>query len=404
MASPGPPLHRTGIVASGVAVIAATYGLVRFGYGLHLPAMAAEFTLSTTTSGVIAAGSFLSYCVAAAVAARLIARGRARSALWTACAAASAGSLAIAVSWTPAVLAAGVLLSGSGAGAASPALVTAVALTVRSPAAADRAQAVVNAGTGLGVVGAGLTAVLAPGAWRPAWAVAAVACLLAGAWADRSTRWSASPPRAAPAASGTVRHGDLVRPVLAAGLAGAGSAATWTFGRELLGDTGGLAPRTTALLWCALGAAGVLGALSSAAVHRVGVRTSWTGTVLITAAATALLAALPWSIPAVGLGLVLFGAAYTALSGVLISWGSELRPHAPGRATATLFIALTVGQAAGAVLLGGLAGWTGITTAFLVAAALGGCAALFSTSGAGRRSQTRAAEPDPAGVPGRGTG
>lgn len=43
-------------------------------------------------------------------------------------------------------------------------------------------------------------------------------------------------------------------------------------GRDLLGSTGGLSERTTALLWCVLGAAAVLGACSGEVVRRWGLR------------------------------------------------------------------------------------------------------------------------------------
>lgn len=75
-----------------------------------------------------------------------------------------------------------------------------------------------------------------------------------------------------------------------------------------------------------------------------------------------------------GLAGALFGGAYTALSGVLIAWAGALRPDA-GRATAVLFIALTAGQALGAVGTGALVVLVGGAGAFLAAAAFLACAA-----------------------------
>ncbi len=49
--------------------------------------------------------------------------------------------------------------------------------------------------------------------------------------------------------------------------------------------------------------------------------------------------------------LALFGAAYMALSGILILWGRLLRPAKGGQATAWLFLALAVGQAVGAAII-----------------------------------------------------
>ena len=48
------------LVVSGTALIAATYGLARFGYGLYVPQFTGTFELSSTAAGVISAGSFAS--------------------------------------------------------------------------------------------------------------------------------------------------------------------------------------------------------------------------------------------------------------------------------------------------------------------------------------------------------
>jgi MFS family permease len=75
-------------------------------------------------------------------------------------------------------------------------------------------------------------------------------------------------------------------------------------------------------------------------------------------------------VPIAAVAGVVFGGAYTALSGVLISWAGALRPHDTGRSTATLFIALTAGQSIGAVATGALAERVGAPAAFGAAAAV----------------------------------
>ncbi|WP_197679062.1 MFS transporter [Auraticoccus monumenti] len=360
-------------MVSGTGLIAVSYGMVRYGYGLQLPQLAAEFSLSTSTAGAIASGSFAAYCLAALTAQRLMPRRGARVVLWIAALLAAAGALLVAVAWSAPVLAAGVLVAGSAAGAASPALVVAVAATVREPLVA-RAQAVVNAGTGVGVAVAGVATLAAPQVWRPVWVGAAVAALATAAVVDRLTRW---PDGSRETGAGTTPEQPggglrrrMVRPVLAAALAGTGSAAVWTFGRDLVTTTGGLPERTTAALWCLLGVAAVLGALSGDAVRRLGLGGAWVLTAVGTALGTALLALAPGQVLVAALAGALFGGAYTALSGVLIAWGAALRPRAAGQATATLFTALTAGQALGATVAGTVAARAGAPTAFWVGAAL----------------------------------
>jgi predicted MFS family arabinose efflux permease len=376
----------TGLVASGAGLIAVAYGMVRWGYGLQLPQLTAEFSLSPRTAGAIASGSFAAYCGTAWAAQRLIARRGARLVLWLAAGLAASGALLVGVSWSAPALALGVLVAGSAAGAVSPALVVAVASRVQEPVVA-RAQAVVNAGTGVGVAVTGVVALAAPGAWRPVWFGAAAAALLTAALVDRRADW----PAPSPAPSGKHRRPhsttrtdqSMLRPVLAAVLAGVGSAAVWTFGRDLITTTGGLPERTTAALWCLLGAAAVLGGFSGDLVRLFGLRRVWALTATLTAAGTAALALAPGQLLVAALAGAVFGGAYTSMSGILIVWAGALRPRTAGQATATLFIALTAGQALGATATGALAERAGAPVAFFVCAAvlLGSAAILPARSG-----------------------
>ncbi|MCL3862526.1 MFS transporter [Actinotalea sp. K2] len=329
-----------------------------------------------SASGLIASGGFVAYCVAALAARSLVGSRGARLVLWLSAVLAAAGAVVVAVSWSAVVLAMGVLVAGNAAGAATPALVVAVASTMPHRSA-PRGQAVVNAGTGVGIATVGVVAILAPSVWRPVWALAAVAVVVVAARVDRRTCWpeppgSALPHQGAPHDDDADRGGwtALVRPVLAAGLAGAGSAAVWTFGRELLASTGGLPERTTATLWVLLGVAAVLGAFSGDIVRVLGLRRAWVLTALLSATGTAVLALAAVHVVAAGVAAGLFGGSYTALSGVLIAWAGALRPHLAGATTATLFISLTAGQAVGSAATGALAGSVGPTVAFMVSVAL----------------------------------
>lgn len=364
--------HGGSLVVSGLAVIAVTYGLARYGYGLYLPQFRAAFELSAGAAGVIAAGSYVGYCGAAVVATGMVGNGRARLALWAAGGSAALGSLLVAVAWNGLSLGAGALLAGSGAGAATPALVAAVAGAVPLPDQ-PRAQGLVNSGTGAGVVGGGLLVLSAPEAWRLSWAGFAVAALLVTSWADRRARWhSVRDGRAArdDGPDGRVQLRRLGRPMVAALLAGVGCAGVWTFARDLMTADGGLPPAITGLLWCLLGAAGLVGGLSGVLVRRVGLRAAWTIPVVAAAGGTTALGAWPGAVVPAALALVCFGSAFVALSGVLIAWGAERTPTAAAAAAAILFIGLTVGQALGSVALGLVTEAVGAPAAFLAAGAL----------------------------------
>lgn len=326
-----PATSPTPVIVAATGLVAVTYGVVRYGYGLQLPQLTAEFGLSPTTAGLIASGSFAAYCVAGLLARRIVPRSP-RSALWLAAGLAAGGAGVVAAASSPTVVAAGVLVAGGAAGAASPALVQAVAAAVPTAREA-RAQAVVNAGTGVGVVAVGAAVLAAPQVWRPVWVVAAVAALVAAAVVDRRTPWAS---RSSPSPSsvdgdgrgtGGPRPASLRRPVVAAVVAGAGSAAVWTFGRDVVTTTGGLPERTTAALWVLLGAAAVLGASSGDVVRVLGLGRAWVLTAGLSGLATAALVLAPDRVGLVAGAAALFGGAYTALSGVLIAWAGER----PGR-------------------------------------------------------------------------
>ena len=109
---------------------------------------------------------------------------------------------------------------------------------------------------------------------------------------------------------------------------------------------------------------------------------------------TALLGALPGAAIPAALALALFGCAFIALSGVLLAWGAQRTPAAAAAAVATLFIALTVGQALGSVALGMVTEVAGAPTAFHAASAL----LIISAAGGERRDGLSAAARRPGGT------
>ncbi|KUG62098.1 hypothetical protein AVL61_03220 [Kocuria rosea subsp. polaris] len=360
------------LVVSGTALIAATYGLARFGYGLFLPRFAEAFQIGPVVSGLIQAGSFLSFCLAAVLASRLSARPR----LVVVCAGATAalGSAGVAAAPHGGVLAASVVLAGAGGGFATPGLVALVERNL-DPARRERAQTFVNAGTGAGIVAAGVLLLLTVGQWRPGWAaiaglvaLATVATLRADRSAHRARR--TDPPARTPYAA------RLLRPVAAAALAGASSAAIWTFGRTVMVDSRAGEETYSVVAWMVLGAFGVLGAAAGRIVQTWTLRTAWNLTTVAMAAATVVLGAAPGAPGAAYVSAAVFGAGYTAVCGVLIVWAARLVPDRAAEGTAVLFIALAVGQAIGSVLLGVLLSSTSPVLAFTVAGVLGVLAVL----------------------------
>ncbi|WP_181439557.1 MFS transporter [Curtobacterium sp. MCBD17_032] len=374
------------LVGSGTALIAATYGLVRLAYGLFLPDVQRSLSLGDGPAGLIASGSSLVYCVGALVG-FVLAPTRPRTTVVLATASAGLGVVGMAASSTPVVFGATAVVASAGAGLASPALVRLVQRNL--PAArADRAQAVVNSGTGPGLVVAGLLALVLLPDWRTAWAVSAVVTVLAGGavlLADargctgRDGGESRPQPAGFPPWPWFVAHRRLV---LVALLLGTGSAAVWTYGRSSLVDAG--APATLSVLaWTALGAGGAAVALTARALARLRARTAWTVTSATVAVATLGLGLAPLTDPAVLVTLALvacalFGWGYTAATGALIAWTTEVEPRRAAAGTSVLFVVLVLGQALGAAAAGAVVRTAGTPPVFTVAAAVVAAGALLA--------------------------
>ena len=336
------------LVAFGTLLIAATYGMARFGVGLLHPAMAIDRPGIAAALPSAGAAQFASYCLAAGSAAFLVPR-RSRAVVGVAGAVAGVGCLGLASSTSAVWFVASAFVGGAGAGLASPALVGLLDAAVPERVASS-AQTMVNSGTSVGVVGAGVlaTAIAAPSL---VWTVMAVLCLAAATAVVVLTSGTliidVSPPRS------RRRTPSVTMPIASALGAGVISAAVWTYGPTTVVDRGALEPDQIGLLWAALGLGGLVGAFVDRPVSRFGPATAF-----LMCAATLLVSSFAVLTPdLVGrwwplIGAACFGAAYMALSGALILWGRLLDPQRGAAITAWLFIALAVGQAIGAQILG----------------------------------------------------
>jgi len=369
------------MVVSGMALIAATYGLARFGYGLFLPRFSETFQMGSATAGFIQAGSFLSFCLAAVLALHLAARPR----LVVMCAGITAalGSMGVALAPNVDFLGMSVVLAGAGAGFATPGLVTFIERNI-APARQESAQTIVNAGTGAGIVVAGILMLLTTGQWRLGWvAIAALVTVAAIATlrADRGTDRAVGRDRPVGPPSQVRVRGlmPLAWPIAAAVLAGASSAAIWTFGRTVMAVSRPADETYSILAWMVLGAFGVLGMAAGKIVQVWSPRTGWNLTSLAMAGSTVALGVAPGSPFTAYTSVALFAASYTALCGVLIIWAIRLVPDCAAEGTAALFIALAIGQALGSATLGVLFDHASPALAFTVAGILGILAVLPAT-------------------------
>ncbi len=361
-------------MATGLGTIAATYGLVRLALGLFLPDVQRDLGFGAAVGGAVSSGASVLYCVGALVG--FVSAGRsARRLVAAATLAAGLGAVVMAAAPTAIVFGSAAVVASTGAGLASPALVQ----LVRERVAAEgrsRAQAVVNAGTGPGLVVAGLLALMLLPEWRAAWAAAGVATLLVGA----ATLLAAGRPSGRPATDDPGGRTSVGRwpgrrwvvahrvPVAAALAFGAGSAVVWTFGRAALVDAG-LPAAVTIVAWVAIGLGGAAVTVTARWTSGLTARRQWAITAVAAAAAVLAIGTVPGVAPVVLVACAVFGWGYTAATGTLIAWTTEVDAAHAAAGTSMLFVLLVAGQAVGAAVAGSFVGPLG-TGATCTAAAV----------------------------------
>lgn len=356
---------------TGFSLIAVTYGLARFSWGLMLPDIAQDVPFSPRIAGIIAACSFVAYCLASLSASRVTAHFGPRLTGITATLFAAAGLMLLASAASPGMLAAGLFIAGLSSGLASPSLAAAVSRCI----SADRqpqVNTVINAGTGGGIILSVPVLMLLPGGWRSAcvvFAVIALLCLIP------LLRWlpERSDTPAAPEAGiiYRLRQPVLRRLAAIALVSGIASAAWWSFGPDVLRQHVRVDDHAASLLWLVSGGAGVLGVFTGPAAARFGLAGIYRVAQLAMALPLLVLSFTQgfnsWLIPAVAL----CGAGYITLSGVLLVHGANAAPDAPASGVGLAFFMLAVGQVIGSMLFGLLYNDAGAPAALIAFCVLG---------------------------------
>lgn len=337
---------------TGFALIAVTYGMARFSWGLMLPAVMNDIPFSPRLAGAISACSFAAYCLSIIGASVLTERYGPRLPAVAAVFCAAAGLLVLAFSFSPVMLAAGLFIAGLSPGLASPSLAAAVSRVI-SVKRQPQANTIINAGTGAGIILSVPVLFFLPGGWRTACVVfglLALTCLipvfrcLPGGCPNTRTQKK------------SWREMLLRRPVarlaIIAFVSGMASAAWWSFGPEVLRHHSGVDEKITSMLWLVSGSAGILGALTGSVAAYTGLNQVYRISQLFMAAPLLLLAFSHglswWFFPAVAL----CGTGYVALSGVLLVCGVSTLKDSPASGAGMVFFMFAAGQVAGSLVFG----------------------------------------------------
>ncbi len=367
------PLATTGFALLGAGLIAISYGLARFAFGLFVPPIRSELTLGPDTIGIIGAMPFVSFVLATLLAPMAAARLGARNTAVLSGCFGVAGLALISQASNALSLGTGVFACGICTGLMMPALTAAMQAAVRR-SMHGRVSAVMNAGTSIGVAVAVPAVLFMAGAWRFAYVSFAI---LAGigvlaAWyfipsVSRVTPANAEPP---PPIS-IIQWTRLVRLSLFAFAMGFIASGYWIFAPDLVVNLSSLPGDQTAWLWLAVGIAGLAGAVISDLSDRNGPAITHALALVTLSASLALLAASPGQLFFAVFSAAVFGIAYMSLTGLYLLSGIRLLPGRLSMGPVLPFIAIAIGQAAGSPAIGLAIKHLGYAHAF----------ALFSTIG-----------------------
>lgn len=368
---------------AGGAAVAVVYGLARYGYGLFLPKLREEFGLSEDMLGLIAGGSYAG-CLAALVAVYLLSRRVGpRPLILVGGLSAFAGMAMISLAPSALVLAAGIVLAGTGVGWAWTPYNDAAETMVEEGKRA-RVLSFISTGQVFGMVAAAIIAYVATDSWRVGWlafAAIALAVTIWNAWLLPRGPSLARQPEPASEAEGSLWSGFLARyewlireqtaPLFAVALCfGAAVSVYFSFAVELVSGSGVLPGAAGPLLWTLVGIAGVAGFFTGDSVGRFGLRSVLLVGFCTLGVAIGTLGLAPVSLPAVLFSAVLFGASVMLLGALFAVWSAEVFGSQSGAGLSVVVMVITVGQIVGSVAAGFIAGSAGLGVAFMAAAVL----------------------------------
>jgi len=361
---------------AGIAIVASTYGLARYCFGLFLPEMRAAFSLTVDEVGWIASASYVGYLTATFVGSWLSTLAGPRLPVILGGLMAASGMMIIGRATDPLMLSLGVFVAGTSPGLAYPPFSDVVVRNV-STARRETTYAWINSGTGFGVLVAGALALVAGRDWRLAWLAFSGIALAATIW-----NWRTVPkPQIItdPQSLGflAIARGLLLPqaiPLFASSLLfGAISSVYWTFAVDLLRSLDSR-PHDAVLFWMVLGSAGIFGSFAGQLSRKLGLLWAYRSLMIIVGLSVAALPFVATSRTGIILSGGFFGVGFIVATALFGMWSMRIFTQTPSIGFGATFFLISLGQGIGPVFAGYIILLTDKASLFLGAGLL--CSAL----------------------------
>jgi len=265
---------------------------------------------------------------------------------------AALGAMTVSLAQSQAYLLASLSFIGIGSGLSMPPLVAGVSVVCSRYK--ERALSIINAGTGVGIVAASITALQFANTWRECFlvfALVSVALSLAALFAVPKRPAMAARPGSL---AQVFKSPGLHQAASSALLFGMVSAAIWTGGGLSLVGLADWSTPEISLFWIALGLAGLLGGLCGDLVAKLSLSEMHSISFVGLGASALVLTMAEHSATLAFFAACLFGVFYMTGTAMYLIWAGRIsRTHAP-TVVAVLFFMLPVGQIIGSAIFGQL--------------------------------------------------
>jgi predicted MFS family arabinose efflux permease len=356
------------IAVPGVALVATTFGLARYGYGLLVPDMRHSFGLDATTVGLLGSGAYVMYLAATIASMPLVSRyGPRRTAIFAGLLAA-AGMAITGQAPNVAVLALGVIVAGASSGIAFPPFADLAAEHVDSGRRGDL-LATISSGTGWGVALAAPAAIALGRDWRAAWLTFAAAALVVSLTVRVLLPEAKDAGRSSQAPHLKVSWFMCAssRPLLlSAFLVGMSASVYWTFGPDAVQSAQGAT--MARILFVAVGISSIGGAFASQVLRRLGTAGAFRLCAALLTCSLALIIAGAGRAPLALLSGLAFGITYNLVVAIQVIWSDQVFARRPSAGLAATMLMFAFGQILGPTLAGIVVDHIGVSTAFGLAA------------------------------------